>query len=343
MKKVVLYIYAFAAFLVLGVSLAYLSYDISRIKTERYHAARERAELIAAELNRGQIPAATSLDGVLRIELLRPARDSETTVRLYPKNAPSLFRSSLTGGSYSFAAPRFGTEARLRIRLILLGTEDLVPALRLLFGTAMGILILTGLLLSFAPGPAARGGETPRRPTAPPETREQAAAKAARCTDPASGLMTPEQLPIRLESELKRAASFDQDLALALVSLRAHDPEGENSKREAVLGAEIRAFFLFRDLIFHYAPGTACVILPNMELEEGIRSLRDFTRMVADSRPGYQVHAGLSSRSGRLLDAATLLTEAEGAIAKSRLDNEESIYGFRADPAKYRALIAREG
>jgi hypothetical protein len=61
---------------------------------------------------------------------------------------------------------------------------------------------------------------------------------------------------------------------------------------------------------------------------------------MAGTHPDFRVNAGVSARSGRLLDSATMLKEAEAALAKSLQDDQQAIFGFRADPAKYRALLA---
>ena len=152
-----------------------------------------------------------------------------------------------------------------------------------------------------------------------------------------SGLMARDQLETRLNSELKRAASFDQDLVLAAVST-AHSPIWGLEE----LGIQIRSFFLFKDLCFKFNATTACIILPNIELDEGIRTMRDFLRKLGEKQSESELYVGLSARNGRLLDAHTLLHESAAALEKSREEGNRAIYGFRADPKKYRSVIAEK-
>ena len=230
---------------------------------------------------------------------------------------------ALLSGEYRYSLPRAGADAFLLIRLQLLDAGDLLPGLRLLLGMLTLILILTGLLLALLPW----------NPEHPRKVRG-AGIGPQKFIEPASGLVPREQLELRLQSELKRAASFDQDLSLAILSFAC------SSEDEPSWTREIHKFFIFRDLAFKYGPNRACIILPNIELEEAIRSLRDFSRHIAGTLPAAGVNAGLSARSGRLLDSATMLKEAEAALAKSMRDDQQAIFGFRADPAKYRALLA---
>ena len=139
----------------------------------------------------------------------------------------------------------------------------------------------------------------------------------------------------RLQSELKRAASFDQDLVMAVFRLNPDKPDFKFSD----FAGKIRDFFLFKDLCYEYGENSACVLLPNSELDDGIRTVKDFFKLSEKSLPSLTFFAGLSARSGRLLEPETLIREAEAALEKSRADGVNGITGFRADPAKYRALM----
>ena len=52
---------------------------------------------------------------------------------------------------------------------------------------------------------------------------------------------------------------------------------------------------------------------------------------------------GLSSRSGRLIDADRLIFETNEALEKALTDPSSNIIAFRSNPEKYRAYIASQG
>jgi hypothetical protein len=54
---------------------------------------------------------------------------------------------------------------------------------------------------------------------------------------------------------------------------------------------------------------------------------------------GRTVSVGVSSRGGRLIEALTLLEEAETALAKASREGGNQVIGFRADPARFRATL----
>jgi hypothetical protein len=319
MKKVVLQIYVLLAFLAMFSAACYVIYDISVTRNERFSEAEPAAAGIAALLERGRTLQAQDLGPVVQIDLVI---DGETH-SVYTSAGMRPLSLALLSGEYRYPLPRAGTEAFMLVRLQLLDAGDLIPGLRLLLGMLTCILILTGLLLALLPW----------QPERPPRARA-AGIGPQKFVEPDSGLVPREQLEPRLQSELKRAASFDQDLSLAILSF------DYSSEARHPWSREIHRFFIFRDLAFQYGPDRACIILPNIELEEAIRSLRDFSRHMAGALPAARISAGLSARSGRLLDSATMLKEAEAALAKSLQDDQQAIFGFRADPAKYRALLA---
>ena len=52
---------------------------------------------------------------------------------------------------------------------------------------------------------------------------------------------------------------------------------------------------------------------------------------------------GISSRSGRLVDAQRLEKEAAAALDKARYEKDTRIVAFRPDPDKYRIYLASKG
>jgi PleD family two-component response regulator len=52
------------------------------------------------------------------------------------------------------------------------------------------------------------------------------------------------------------------------------------------------------------------------------------------------IHIGLSSRAGRLVDADRIIGEAMAALSKAKQDGGARIIAFRPDPEKFRAYLA---
>lgn len=159
---------------------------------------------------------------------------------------------------------------------------------------------------------------------------------------PESDLGWEEYLPERLSTELKRAASFDQDLVLLIFSV---DGIYRGTEEFLVFAALVREYFTFRDLCFEYGASGIGVIVPNIDLEQGIEKCEDFAsgfkknyakRSGAEERA---VRAGLSGRNGRLMGGERLIREAARAMENARQQRVD-IIAFRVDPEKYRAYIA---
>jgi len=164
---------------------------------------------------------------------------------------------------------------------------------------------------------------------------------------PLSGLGWESYLHDRLEAELARSASFEQDLSLLFVSYDGISPEKPEYKAMASL---IGKFFTFKDLSFERGPDGFAVVMPNIDADHALKMAEEFlkqleirlggTRKPLDYMP---VFIGLSSRSGRLVDAVRLGREAESALMKAQKDRDTHIVAFKPDPDKYRHYLSERG
>lgn len=161
---------------------------------------------------------------------------------------------------------------------------------------------------------------------------------------PESGLGWPEYLPERLGAELSRAASFEQDLVLLELS---HEGIPRRSPAYRVITRILLEFFNFRDLAFEQGPSGLAVILPNIDSEHALRMAEEFLKKVTSvlreegvSEDYRKIYIGLSSRSGRLVEAERVIHEARAALARAREEGDSRIVAFKADPNKYRDYIA---
>ncbi len=153
--------------------------------------------------------------------------------------------------------------------------------------------------------------------------------------NPATGLGWEAYLPERLEAELQRSASFEQDLVLLLIE--AQRPILAEAWAE-ICEAAVR-FFSFRDLGFERGEMGMAIILPNMDLEHGIRMAEEFLRRHRVDGEEPYLKAVLSSRHGRIVDVARIMLEAKGALARVADEPETAVLGFRSDPERYREIL----
>jgi hypothetical protein len=150
----------------------------------------------------------------------------------------------------------------------------------------------------------------------------------------------------RLESELKRAAAFDQDLVLSFVRCldEANEHvEGATDGGSRELHERAMSFFPFQDLLFEFDGNTFAVILPNTDLDQGIELLTKFQHHLFETEGccQFETAVGLSSRNGRLIDHDRIITETNAALEKAVEDPETKLIGFRPDPGKYRSFVAK--
>ena len=151
----------------------------------------------------------------------------------------------------------------------------------------------------------------------------------------------------RLDAEILRSASFEQDLSLLVVScdgLSAHDPN------YAAIGETIKDFFTFRDLSFERGDDGFSVILPNIDSTNALRMAKEFYKKLVFLAEGdfaelkeSPLQIGISSRSGRLVGADRMVEEAAAALEKARGEKDSRIVAFRPDPDKYRHFLAAKG
>ena len=102
-----------------------------------------------------------------------------------------------------------------------------------------------------------------------------------------------------------------------------------------------------RDLLFEYGKLGILAILPGFDLDTGISKSEKFYQRIEKKFPVRKkahstLYIGLSSRSGRLVNADRLIMEAQEALQKAKHDQKSPIIAFKSDPEKYRAFIASQ-
>lgn len=158
---------------------------------------------------------------------------------------------------------------------------------------------------------------------------------------PITGIGWEQYLEARLDAELERAASSEQDLALMIlkVSSLVHT-DLLARKISKVLTDMLR----FKDMVFEFDKEGFAGILQNTNLDQAMRIADDLyaaidsllLEMESDSR----IAIGITTRTARLLPASRMIDEALSASRKAEEEQSLPIVAFRANPEKYRTFIS---
>jgi hypothetical protein len=146
----------------------------------------------------------------------------------------------------------------------------------------------------------------------------------------------------RLRQELHRCASSEQDLTFILLEIKRSCFPGKSFYR--ILADETVRFFSVRDLVFEKGERGIAVICPGIDFDTAFDKCGEFHSRIVDKYPDVfklktDFCLGLSSCSGRLIEAKRLIFEANEALGRSLEDRVSHIVAFKSDPDKYRAFI----
>ena len=161
---------------------------------------------------------------------------------------------------------------------------------------------------------------------------------------PRSNIGWEEYTQDRLASELHICASSEQDLIVLLMEC-GEKVDCSNSLYKKIAKEAVEMFNL-RDLTFEYGNRGIAVIIPNAGLEQGISRAEAFhARLLKSFFDSFHSKndflIGISSRSGRLIEAGRLILEASRALEKAKTEPDSPIIAFKSDPEKYREYIKK--
>ena len=146
----------------------------------------------------------------------------------------------------------------------------------------------------------------------------------------------------RLASETHRCASFEQDLVFLVMEFNLRKEINDSIHRQ--IADEVVGFFSMRDLIFEKGEKGFSIIIPNTDLDQSLVKAEEFKNLVntklSETLEGpARLSIGLSSRSGRLVEAERLMMEAFSALDKAKSNSDSPIIAFKSDPEKYRNFV----
>jgi len=149
----------------------------------------------------------------------------------------------------------------------------------------------------------------------------------------------------RLEAELHRCASSEQDLALLVMEFMCSGEVSDDVYRQ--FSEEAVSFFTTRDLIFEKGKKGISAIIPGEAHSQAITKAEEFRRRIKNElAPSFEnsdkLYVGISCRSGRLIKARRLMLEAETALSKTLDEPVSPVIAFKSDLDKYRQFVKKQ-
>lgn len=158
---------------------------------------------------------------------------------------------------------------------------------------------------------------------------------------PSTGFGWEQYMLTRLDSELIRSASSDQDLSLFTIKIKDIDWNSECGKE---ISKTILEKVKFNDLVFNYKEDGASAIFQNQNTDKSLVIAGDLhteiTSVLSKYNEQHFVGIGISSRTLRLISATRLANESEEAL--NRADADSPIIAFRVNPERYKDFLASE-
>lgn len=138
----------------------------------------------------------------------------------------------------------------------------------------------------------------------------------------------------KLEYELGRATSAEQDLSLLLFKLIGVNEACFNEIAEVLL-----AKFKIKEMIFRLSGIGFAVIMHDANLEKSMQAAEAVYSNIVQIVAKEQLRIGITTRSSRLVSAQRLYEEASSAVEKACENSSAPIVAFRPDPKAYKEYL----
>ncbi len=158
---------------------------------------------------------------------------------------------------------------------------------------------------------------------------------------PVTGIGWEQYLEARLNAELERAASSEQDLTLIILTVAGLLHTDLLSRK---ISRVLTDLFRFKDMVFEFGKDGFAGILQNTNLDQAMRFSDDLyaaiDSLLVEMESNSRIAIGITTRTARLLPANRLIDEAVSASKKAEEEQSLPIVAFRANPDKYRTFIS---
>ena len=146
------------------------------------------------------------------------------------------------------------------------------------------------------------------------------------------------QLNAALEEELVLAASSEQDFSVFVIKVENIPNEDDSGN---ALSHCIKETASSNGTVFQFENDSYVLLLKNTSLDESLTVsetlYEKLNALLKTQNLTVPVTIGISARTGRLISAERLFTEA--FEARKHADNESPVIAFRVNPEKYRDFI----
>lgn len=170
---------------------------------------------------------------------------------------------------------------------------------------------------------------------------EPAASEPAGLFSPITGFGWESYLEERLDSELIRSASAEEDIGLMMIRIQGMD---RTDPRSNAIYEKLLEFYKFRDLIFEYGQDGFSCIVHSINVDGALSLAEDvylaLSKVLEENGMNNEIGIGISTRSFRLIPGKRIFMEAEQALIHAFEDSDTAIVAFRVDPEKYRKYIS---
>lgn len=178
-------------------------------------------------------------------------------------------------------------------------------------------------------------------PILPQDTEDVATAEPAGLFSPTTGFGWESYLEERLDSELIRSASAEEDIGLMMIRIQGMD---KSDPRSTAIYEKLLEFYKFRDLIFEYGQDGFSCIVHSINVDGALSLAEDvylaLSKVLEENGMDNEIGIGISTRSFRLIPGKRIFMEAEQALIHAFEDSDTAIVAFRVDPEKYRKYIS---
>jgi len=184
----------------------------------------------------------------------------------------------------------------------------------------------------------------PKAPSKPDEKGTAGGYAAGGSYSERGRIVREENTETRLTEELLRCAAAGQDLTFIVIEYKSVTDETFYAR----FTADAARFFSSRDFVCEKGERGISVICPDFNLDTGFLNADEFHNRMMGKYPVLftsktDLCMGLSSRSGRPVNAERLMFEAEEALERAMMDPVSHIVAFKSDPEKYRAFMESRG
>lgn len=161
--------------------------------------------------------------------------------------------------------------------------------------------------------------------------------------NPVTGFGWEEYMLERLDNELIRSASSDQDISLFTIKIPGIQWESDCGKQiSKIIIEQVK----FNDLVFEHGDDAACAIIQNQNTDQALVTAEslynELAKAIKENNSELKVSIGISSRSLRLISGSRLANESEEALKRAMADPDSPIIAFRVNPERYKDFLASE-